>query len=85
MRAAVLTNLREILVQDFRVPAAAITEDARVRSDLWLDSGAFLDLLYVVQRDFAFVAETDAFTNVGTVGELADFIVEKRVAAGHGA
>ena len=77
MRDAVLATLREILLEDFRVPASAIVPDAKLRSDLWLDSAAFLDFLYVVQKDFCFVVDHEAFDAVLTVGDLADFIAAR--------
>ncbi len=77
MRDAVLATLSDILADDFRVPRDAILESARLRSDLWLDSGSYLDLLYVVQKDFGFVVDAAAFDSVTTVGELADFVVSQ--------
>ncbi len=78
MRDAVLATLRAILIEDFRVPAAALAETATLRSDLYLDSAGILDFLYVVQKDFGFVVDHEAFERVLTLGDLADFIEAKR-------
>lgn len=77
-RDEILTKLRETLTKDFKVPAGNLSEEARFRQDMRLDSLALVDLIYLVQRDFGFKADTDEFRELFTLGRLADFIVAKK-------
>lgn len=80
MRDEVISKLREVLTRDFKVPEKSLKEDSHFRKDLHLDSLALVDLIYLVQRDFGFKADTDEFRELFTLGKLADFIVAKKAA-----
>lgn len=73
---AAFESIVSILRNDFQV-TADITRDSHLRTDLGLDSLSLTDLAFLIQRDFAFKAEADAFRGVTTVGALADVVAAK--------
>jgi acyl carrier protein len=72
-----LARLRALLADDFQVPEDALQENAHLRTDLGLDSLSLTDLAFLVQQDFGFKADPDAFRGVTTLGALADFVASR--------
>jgi acyl carrier protein len=72
-----LERLRALLVDDFQVPEEALVETAHLRTDLGLDSLSLTDLAFLVQQDFGFKADPEAFRGVTTLGALAAFVAQQ--------
>jgi acyl carrier protein len=68
------TRLAAMLETDFQVPSEKIAESAELRTELGLDSLALTDLALLIQTDFDFDSEPDAFMGLSTVGALAEFV-----------
>lgn len=69
-----LTRLASTLEADFQIAPDRITADAHLRSDLGLDSLALTDLAFLVQSDFGFESDPEAFRGVTTLRALAEFV-----------
>ena len=67
-------RLVSMLEADFQVPRDSVSEETKLRTDLGLDSLALTDLALLVQNDFGFDSEADAFMGLNTVGALAEFV-----------
>lgn len=72
-----LERLKTLLTDDFQVPEEALVEGAHLRTDLGLDSLSLTDLAFLVQQDFGFKAEPEAFRGVTTLGALAAFVATR--------
>jgi acyl carrier protein len=78
----VLSQLKEVLQGDFRVPPEKVTWDASFRGNLGLDSLDAVDLIYLVGKRFEVTATIEAFRDLNTVKKVVDYIVEARKKAG---
>ncbi len=70
---AAFESIVSILRNDFQV-TTDITRASHLRTELGLDSLSLTDLAFLIQRDFGFKAQADAFRGVTTVGALADLV-----------
>ena len=75
-RAEAVAQIREILVEDFRVPAERVTEGASFRGGLGLDSLDLVDLIYLLGTAFSIPADINAFRELDTVGKVADHVLQ---------
>lgn len=77
-RDDVLTTLREILTTNFGVPSEKVTFEASFRGTFGLDSLDIVDLVYFLQKHFAFDADLDEYRDLHTVGAVVDFVLTKQ-------
>lgn len=74
-RPEVEAKLREILTQDFRVPAEKITPDATFRGSFGMDSLDAVDLIYLVTKTFGMKQDISAFRDLHTFALVVDYVV----------
>lgn len=81
----VFSKLKELLVQDFRIPESKITENATFRGTMGMDSLDTVDFIYLVSKTFGVKAEISEFRELHTVSLVADFLTKKLAAHEQGA
>jgi len=76
-RNEILDQLRETMRVSSPEPMdwEALTEETTIGA-LGFDSLSILDLIYDVQQSFGVDFEAEELVNIGTVGDLADFLEE---------
>lgn len=79
-REQITTKIRAILVEDFRVPEDAITDDATFRGSFRLDSLDIVDLILLLQKDFGYKAPVESYRELDRFDKLVAF-VEQQLAA----
>lgn len=80
-RAELLSAIRAVLSRDMALPQVArFAEDARLSEELCLDSVLVLQLLVHLELQHDLVLPEDAVLQkqLGTVGDLADFLLRHR-------
>ena len=77
----VLAKLRELLAEDFKIPAAKVTPEATFRGTLGMDSLDAVDLIYLVGKTFGIKATVDQFKDLHSVERVVAFVVAKKAAA----
>lgn len=80
-RDEVLTGLREILAQNFAVPAEKVKPEATFRGALGLDSLDAVDLVFFVEKRFGMKAGLHAYRELHSVEKLLEFVLAWK--AGH--
>jgi acyl carrier protein len=70
----ILSQIQDVLEQDFQVARARITPQATFRGTLGLDSLDAVDLIYLVAKRFGIPAELQAFAGLHTVQSVVDHI-----------
>ena len=70
----VFEKLRGILEQDFRVPAAKITNEATFRGTFGMDSLDAVDFVYLASKAFGMKAEIGEFRELHTLGKVVTFL-----------
>ena len=68
-------KVNEFLVEDLEIEESKISEDARLKEDLGIDSLDTVEMLMDLEDKIGFEVELDQ--KVETVGELAAFIESK--------
>jgi acyl carrier protein len=78
--AEVLGKLRDLLAEDFKIPAAKVTPAATFRGTLGMDSLDAVDLIYLVGKTFGIKATVDQFKDLHSVEKIVDFVLAKKAA-----
>jgi acyl carrier protein len=73
----VRAKLKEILVNDFRVPEAKISDEATFRGTLGMDSLDTVDFIYLVSKSFGLKAELSDFRELHTFARVVEFLTGK--------
>jgi acyl carrier protein len=76
-RDELLSQLRDILVSDFSIPAEKVTAQASFRGSLGMDSLDAVDLIFFVEKTFGYKAKVHDYRNLHTVDSLMDFVLER--------
>ncbi len=75
-------HIRQILQQDFRVPADQITPAATFRGSFHLDSLDVVDFILLLQKDFGYKAPMESYRELDSYGRLVDFVARTLAAQG---
>jgi acyl carrier protein len=67
-------RIRDVLSEELNVSPAAITDQARLREDLSIDSITALNLLFRLERDFGVRLSEEELVALRTVGELKTLV-----------
>ncbi len=73
--AQALERVRDILVDNFSVPAEKVTDEAAFRATLGMDSLDIVDLIFFLRQSFGVSDDVDDYRELHTVGKLCAFIV----------
>lgn len=65
------------LMDEFEVEPSKILPDANLKETLGLDSLDYIDLVVVIERNFAFKVKPDDFSNIDTVQDFCDYVINK--------
>ena len=75
-RDEILFQIRKIFKERFKLAPERVTEEAKLKDDLDLDSIDMFDLLTLVEKETNKTLELTDFREVRSVGELADCLVK---------
>ena len=70
-----ITN--EFLVDEIEIDAEKISDNARLREDLGIDSLDFVDIVVIVESHFGFKIKPEDMKDVHTLSQFYDFIANK--------
>ena len=73
----VLSKLRDLLEEDFKIPRAKVTPEATFRGTLGMDSLDAVDLIYLVGKSFGIKATVENFKDLHSVQKVVDFVAAK--------
>lgn len=65
------------LIEEFEVEPAKIVPEANLKETLGLDSLDYIDLVVVIERNFAFKVKPDDFTNIDTFQDFNEYVINK--------
>ena len=71
----VLSQLRQILSADFKIPPEKVTPDATFRGTLGMDSLDVVDLIFFLEKTFKLNAGLEAYRELHSVRKLCEFVV----------
>ncbi|HPE41027.1 MAG TPA: phosphopantetheine-binding protein [Bacteroidales bacterium] len=76
-RSEVVKITNNFLIEEIEVEENILTEDAKLKEDLGIDSLDFVDVVVIVEREFGFKIKPEEMTNVKTLGDFYDYIMTK--------
>jgi acyl carrier protein len=79
-RKEIEAKVREFLIEDLEIDEEKITNDAKLKEDMGIDSLDFVDIVVIVEKKFGFKIRPEEMSNVTTLKEFCDYI-EKKVNA----
>lgn len=73
----IVARINEFLVEEFEVDAEKIVPDANLKETLGLDSLDYIDLVVVIESNFAFKVKPEDFINIVTFRNFYDYVNSK--------
>jgi acyl carrier protein len=76
-RKEIESLVRDFLTEEMEIETNVITEEARLKEDLRLDSLDFVDIVVIVEKHFGFKIKPEEMAGVITVRDFYDYIDAK--------
>lgn len=70
-------KVRDFMIEDLEVEEDCITDDARLKEDMGIDSLDYVDIVVIVERIFGFKIKPEEMTDVKTYSQFCDYIAKK--------
>ena len=74
---AIFEKINEILVEEFEVDADKMLPDANLKEVLDLDSLDYIDLVVVIESNFAFKVKPEDFVGIVTFQNFYDYVASR--------
>ncbi len=73
----IIEKIHEFLVEEFEVKAEKLTPEANLKDTLGLDSLDYIDLVVVIESNFAFKVKPEDFTDIATFQDFCDYVISR--------
>lgn len=73
----IIGKINTFLVDEFEVDGSKITPDGVLKDVLELDSLDYIDLVVVIENNFAFKVKPEDFAGIRTFQDFYDYIISK--------
>lgn len=73
----IFDRIYAFLTEEFEVGPAKIVPDANMKDTLGLDSLDYIDLVVIIEKNFAFKVKPEDFTNIITLQDFYDYVDAK--------
>lgn len=74
-REEVVRITNEFLVDELEIDPGKISDDARLKEELGIDSLDFVDIVVIVESHFGFKIRQEDIKNVKTLSQFYDYIL----------
>ncbi len=76
-RQEIEEKVRNFLIEDLEIDEEKITDDAKLKDDMGIDSLDFVDIVVIVEKNFGFKIKPEEMAGVTTLKEFCDYIESK--------
>jgi len=76
-RTEIEEKVRAFLIDDLEIDEEKITDGAKLKDDLGIDSLDFVDIVVIVERNFGFKIKPEEMSGVATLHDFCDYIASK--------
>ena len=76
-RQEIEEKVRAFLIDDLEIDEEKITDDAKLKEDMGIDSLDFVDIVVIVEKNFGFKIKPEEMTGVSTLSQFCDYIQSK--------
>jgi acyl carrier protein len=73
----IIGKINAFLAEEFEVDASRITPDGKLNEVLELDSLDYIDLVVVIENNFAFKVRPEDFTDIHTFQDFYNYIISR--------
>ena len=76
-RQEIEEKVRAFLIDDLEIDEEKITDDAKLKEDMGIDSLDFVDIVVIVEKNFGFKIKPEEMVGVTTLHQFCDYIESK--------
>jgi len=73
----IIEKIHNFLVEEFEVEEEKLIPEANLKETLGLDSLDYIDLVVVIESNFAFKVKPEDFLNITTLQDFCDYVVSR--------
>jgi len=73
----IIEKINNFLVEEFETDASKITPDANLKETLELDSLDYIDLVVVIESNFAFKVKPEDFVGINTFQDFYNYVIDR--------
>ena len=73
----IIDTIHLFLIEEFEVEPEKILPEANLKETLGLDSLDYIDLVVVIESNFAFKVKPEDFTHISTLQDFYDYVISK--------
>lgn len=73
----IIEKIHSFLIKEFEVEPEKIIPEANLKETLGLDSLDYIDLVVVIESNFAFKVKPEDFTNIATFQDFCDYVINR--------
>ena len=76
-RQEIEEKVRAFLIDDLEIDEEKISDDAKLKEDMGIDSLDFVDIVVIVEKNFGFKIKPEEMVGVTTLHQFCDYIESK--------
>ena len=76
-RKEIEEKVRAFLIDDLEIDEDKISDDAKLKDDMGIDSLDFVDIVVIVEKNFGFKIKPEEMKAVTTLSQFCDYIESK--------
>jgi acyl carrier protein len=73
----IVEKIHNFLAEEFEVEAEKLIPEANLKETLQLDSLDYIDLVVVIEKNFAFKVKPEDFMGIVTLQDFCDYVVSR--------
>ena len=73
----IIAKINDFLVEEFETDPTKITPDANLKETLELDSLDYIDLVVVIESNFAFKVKPEDFVGIVTFQDFYNYVIDR--------
>ena len=73
----IIDKIHEFLIEEFEVDADKLVPDANLKDTLGLDSLDYIDLVVVIESNFAFKVKPEDFTGISPLQDFYSYVISR--------
>lgn len=76
-REEIEEKVRAFLIDDLEIDEDKISDNAKLKDDMGIDSLDFVDIVVIVEKNFGFKIKPEEMKDVTTLSQFCDYIESK--------
>ncbi len=76
-RKEIEEKVRAFLIDDLEIDEDKISDNAKLKDDMGIDSLDFVDIVVIVEKNFGFKIKPEEMKDVTTLSQFCDYIESK--------